>query len=301
MERLAGAGLTINGDLRSVSLVPPALATAEAQVKATWGGFRDQAMIWTAAGSEEQALAAATAVFQTLKQSGEPLVSLAPLLPPEAVQRANRRALAGLLAGRGRTPAILRPAATGGRRLRLCRRRLRPLHHEPRRAGAPVTLASLKAAGLGSLVEALVVREGEKMRLLTLAPDTPRVAALLQGEKPCRGAAGLPGPLPRQRSAAPSAATSRAFLLGATLVNVLLLVLLYRQPLKILVSALPVATGPARHVRHHGGHRDRLQPVQRDRRHPGHRPGGRLRHLHGLPGFRGARTGGRPGGPRLAG
>ena len=47
-------GLRINGDLHSMSLVPPALAKAEAQTRATWGDFRDQAMIWTPPGGSSR-------------------------------------------------------------------------------------------------------------------------------------------------------------------------------------------------------------------------------------------------------
>ena len=105
-----------------------------------------------------------------------------------------------------------------------------------------MTLASLKAAGLGSLVEALVVPEGEKMRLLTLAPATPRVAELLKADGPAGVRLVSQGRFREEISGA-IGRDFKSFLLGATLVNVLLLVLLYRRPLKILVSALPVATG----------------------------------------------------------
>jgi uncharacterized protein len=234
-------GLTINGDLRSVSLVPPALAATEAQVKATWGGFRDQAMIWTAAGSEEQSLGAATAIFNTLQQSGVPLVSLAPLLPPEAVQRANRQRWRAFWQG-AEGQAILARLDQEAAGLGFAADAFAPFTGSLSAPAAPVTLASLKAAGLGSLVEALVVPEGEKMRLLTLAPATPRVAELLKVDGPAGMRLVSQGRFREEISGA-IGRDFKSFLLGATLVNVLLLVLLYRRPLKILVSALPVATG----------------------------------------------------------
>ncbi len=234
-------GLTINGDLRSVSLVPPALATAEARVKATWGGFRDQAMIWTRPGSEEQALDDATAVFQTLEKSGEPLVSLAPLVPPEAVQRANRQRWSAFWQGPD-GQAILARLQKKAAGLGFAADAFAPFTESLAAPPAPVTLASLKDAGLGSLVEALVVPEGEKLRLLTLAPDTPQVAALLKATGPPGVRLVSQGRLREEISDA-IGRDFKGFLLGATLVNVLLLVLLYHRPLKILASVLPVATG----------------------------------------------------------
>ncbi len=234
-------GLTINGDLRSVSLVPPALAAAEAQVKATWGGFRDQAMIWTAAGGEEQALGDAAAVFNTLEQSGVPLVSLAPLLPPAAVQRANRQRWRAFWQG-AEGQAILARLDQEAAGLGFAADAFAPFTASLSAPAAPVTLASLETAGLGSLVEALVVPEGEKMRLLTLAPDTPRVAELLKADGPAGVRLVSQGRFREEISGA-IGRDFKSFLLGATLVNVLLLMLLYRRPLKILVSALPVATG----------------------------------------------------------
>jgi predicted exporter len=233
--------LKVDGDLRRMSLVPQSLAHAEQQVKETWGGFRQQAMIWTAASGEQRALEDEAAVFARLKKSGAPLVSLAPLAPPEAVQRANRqrwRAFWTGTEGRGILARLRREASTFG----FSSEAFGPFFESLGKAPAPITLSSLANVGLGDLVKTLEVRRGKRIRLLTLTSDTPRVARLFSKGAPPGARLVSQGRFRNEISSAVGG-DFKNFLFGAILINGLLLLLLYRRPLKIAVAALPVATG----------------------------------------------------------
>ena len=232
--------LTINGDLRRLSLVPPELARAEQQLAQRWGGFRDQAMVWTGADAPAAALGQANRVFQALAKAGVPMVSIAPLLPPATMQAQNRERWQAFWNGEegARILASLKKqAATLG----FADDAFAPFTRSLAAPVAPVTLTGADAAGLGSLVEALVVPEGKGVRILTLAPDSPAVAAALQGLQP---APRLVSPTRfRAEISAAIGADFRRFISWAALLAGGLLVLLFRRPGKVLAAALPVATG----------------------------------------------------------
>lgn len=232
--------LAINGDLRRLSLVPPELARAEKELAARWGGFRDQAMIWTGAEKPDAALTEADQVFQALKKASVPMVSIAPLLPPATVQAQNRQRWQAFWAGaEGRQ--ILARLKQGAATLGFADDAFAPFTQSLASAAAPVTLESARQAGLGSLVEALVVPEGAGTRILTLTPDSPAVAAALAGLQP---APRLVSPARfRAEISAAIGADFRRFISWAGLLAGTLLIVLFRRPGKVLAAALPVATG----------------------------------------------------------
>ncbi|AMV72124.1 MMPL family transporter [Desulfuromonas carbonis] len=230
----------INGDLRRMSLVPPELAAAEKRLAAEWGGFRDQAMIWTRAGAPDTALSSAAAVAQSLTAAELPMVSLAPLVPPAGVQAQNRERWQAFWTG-PRGVEILAALEREAAALGFAAGAFEPFRQSLVAPAPQITLAGAREAGLGSLVDALVVPSGEGIRILTLTPDSPRVAALVAGLGP---ALRLVSPA-RFREEIGSAISSDflRFISGAGLLAGALLILLFRRVGKVLTAALPVVTG----------------------------------------------------------
>lgn len=236
-------GLQFNGDLRRMSLTPPELLTAEHDLRSTWGDFRGQAMLWAEGEDLQQALQVNDRLFALLSQRGTGLqpVSLAPLLPAEEVQQANRRRWQAFWQGEeGRTALdrLGREARTLGFSDAAFEPFFQALAADPR----ALTLDDFEKAGLGTMVESLVSREDGKVRVLTLVPDSPEIADLLKTEPELPVRLVSQGQFRQQISEAIGRDFFR-FILSASVVVLVLLGILFRHPGKILAAATPVVTG----------------------------------------------------------
>ncbi|WP_157671776.1 MMPL family transporter [Desulfuromonas soudanensis] len=240
-----GSGLRFNGDLRTLSLVPPELAAAEAQLKETWGDFRGKALIFAEGEDLQSALAANDRLFVRLSSALPPgeIVSLAPLLPSEATQDENRSRWMAFWQGEGGKNVIARlqeKAAVLG----FAPDAFAPFLQRLRESPPPVTLEALGAAGLGELAGALVLRDEQMVRILSLVPDTAEVASLLgeAGESDWRLVSQTRF---REEVGKAIGRDFFRFILLASLAVTLLLVWLFRHPGKVLLALVPVGTGLA--------------------------------------------------------
>jgi uncharacterized protein len=234
-----------NGDLRSLSLVPEELRAAEGDLRTTWGDVRGKAMIFAEGDSLESALAANDRLFAFLQQhlSAGEAVSLAPVLPSAAVQEANRRSWEAFWQGEA-GERIQVDLQRKGEQLGFAEDAFAPFLAGVRAPGELTDPAALRQAGLGEVVEAMILNAGSGYRLLSLAPDTPEMVALFQGAKE-----ELPGVrlvsqvrFGQELSQAISRDFIR-FISAASVVVVLLLTLLFRDARKILLALVPVVTG----------------------------------------------------------
>lgn len=238
-------GLKFNGDLRRMSLVPPELAAAEQELRKTWGDFRGQAMLWARGADLEQALEANGRLFSLLKRElpAEPLVSLAPLLPSDAVQRANHARWQEFWEGdRGRRilAALQREAAALGFSADAFNPFFEALASPPK----PVTAKGMREAGLGRLVESLVVEQDGKTAVLTLVPDRPELIGLVEGRMPGEVRLVSQGRFRQEISAVIGNDFLRFFVLSLAVVG-LLLVPMYRRVGRVVAAAVPAITGLA--------------------------------------------------------
>ncbi|BCR03188.1 membrane protein [Desulfuromonas versatilis] len=248
---LAAAGwqatrVTIDGDLRAMSLTPPALAADEAKLQQTWGQVRGRAMVWSLGADLEQALAVNRQIFQRLGsgEAGAELVSLAPLLPPLAEQEANRRRWQGFWAGEEgqRVLAALDREAVA---LRFSPDAFAPFRQALAQPAAPVTPAGLHEVGLGEVIDSLVTTlDDGRVGVLNLIPETP--AALAAAETALAGLDGArlvaQGRFREEVSAAIGHDFTR-FIVSAALAVVALLVVLFRHPGRIFAALVPVLSG----------------------------------------------------------
>ncbi|OEU73577.1 MAG: hypothetical protein BA869_12675 [Desulfuromonadales bacterium C00003107] len=236
-------GLEFNGDLRRMSLVPPELAAAEQNLRQNWGDFRDQAMIWARGENLEQALVANEQLFALLQkeQPDQPMISIASLLPSTEVQQANRERWLSFWQG-AQGQRILADLRRESAALGFSEVAFSAFFKSLNAPAQPVTLQGLRQAGLGNLVDSLVLGEGTSAEVLTLVPDRPELADLVESQ--LQGTVQLvsQGRFRREISAAISHDFFR-FILSASVVVVLLLLLLFRRVGKVLAALVPVGTG----------------------------------------------------------
>jgi predicted exporter len=248
---LAGLGweaarVAVNGDLGAMSVVPAGLAADEAQLRHTWGDVRGRGMLWSLGSGPQAALAAGYRVYEGL--AGKPetgsLVSLAPLLPPPEVQRANQKRWREFWAGeQGR--AVLAALDQEAGRLGFTPQAFAPFRASLAQTPPLVTPESLRQLGLGEVVEALLAPLGNgEWGALTLLPE-----AALRSAAVDRVLAKSPetrlvsqGRFRTEVSAAIERDFFRFIALAGAVVA-LLVTLLFRRPGRILAALAPVATG----------------------------------------------------------
>jgi len=233
-------GVSFDGDLRRMSLEPPHLAAAEAHLRQTWGDFRGLAMFWSAGASREETLELNNRLFELLRERypDETPVSLAPLLPPRALQEANIARWQAFWEGT-RGARLLEQLRAEAARLGFNAKAFAPFFAALHDAPAVQDLESLNVAGLAELGKALV---GEDGSMLTLAPDHAELPALIREAFAGRVHAVSPGGFRAELSAAIDH-DFRSFITAALVAVGVLLVILFRRPLPVLAAAVPVVTG----------------------------------------------------------
>lgn len=244
VSALFASDLCFNGELRAMSLVPEQLRRDEVRLAQVWGDIRGKAMIVCEGTDLDSALAANERLYQTLvaRLPATDVVSLAPLLPAAATQVANRQRWTEFWQGEtGRN--TLAQLTVEGSRLGFSPVAFAPFHTRLTAAAAPVTPETLRAGGLGAVLDALLVPTPAGIRLLTLVPDTAEVRGLFSGANaPTDGHLVSQARFGEIVSAAIKKDFSRYLIL--TLVVVLILVVaVFREIKKILLTLVPVVTG----------------------------------------------------------
>jgi uncharacterized protein len=240
-----GSRAIFNGDMRSVNWVSKALMETEKNFKNTWGDFRDTAMVFSEGKDLESALIQNDRLFTYLKGRipEEGIISLAPLFPSKARQEENIRRWETLWnkETQDRVRALF---ISEGDRAGFQPQAFAPFFERWSLKANRVSLEDIKKAGFGELISSLVISGGDTTRILTLVPDTPQVAALFDKS----------GKLPfNARFVSQSGfnqTISRAmiknfiqYIIAASLVILVFLVLLFRRPGKVLCAMIPVITG----------------------------------------------------------
>jgi len=234
-----------NGDLRAINLISPELRQAEEELASTWGNMRGKALIFAEGPDLESALLVNDRIFRRISgrlAAGE-LVSLAPLLPSELTQKENRARWSAFW-GDGRAERLAGELARGGDALGFSGTAFAPflatLTHPP----PPASAAGLREAGMGELLDSLIVRSPGTVRVLTLVPDTPQVLAPLSRE--LKGMPGVHLVSQSRFGDTMGDAIIRDFsrYMELTSLFVLLLVIaLFRRPARIALVLVPVVTG----------------------------------------------------------
>ena len=240
-----GSRLQFNGDLRAMNYVTEGLQRAEAELRDTWGDFRSRAMVVVEAPDLETALRHNEDLFRYLQaQLGpERMLSLAPVLPSAQTQESNRARWQHFWSP-DRIAQTRRTLEEEGRRLGFRPEAFDPVLQQLAKPVEKITVDGLRAAGFGDLLESLILPTENGVNLITLVPDTSETAALF-----APGSGSPPGArLVSQKrfSRLITAAVSHDFIIffSISLAAVcLLLIGLFRHPMKVLLALIPVGTG----------------------------------------------------------
>lgn len=234
--------LKFDGDLRTMNLVPPEIRQAEKELQQTWGNLRGRAVAFVEGKDLQAALTANDQLFTYLaaRLPAGDIVSLAPIFPSAAVQASNRQGWNEFWGG-NRGQSILQALQTEAAPLGFAPDAFAPFLQQLSAAPPVIDAEGLRRAGLGEALTALVIEEKDRVRLLTLLPDTAEVAALF---------AAAPDGAHLVSQAQFGITISRAverdfarYLLVTSLVVTLLVAALFRKPTKILLTLVPAVTG----------------------------------------------------------
>ena len=236
--------LSINGELKRLSYVPPELSQAEQALADHWGNMRGRAMVFAQADDLQTALAYNEKIWQIVSRyelSAES-VSLAPLLLSARTQQQHSEQWQFFWYQE-------EPVATAlledfGRKYGFSKQAFTPFFEWLGQQPELLTLETLKSWGLAPLLDNFVQQDAEGSRLLTLIPDRPEVIAQVEAELEQ-----IPGVtlvsqsrFGHQLSRAIALDFSQ-FISLAGLVVVGFLVVLFRRVSDVLLAVLPVLSG----------------------------------------------------------
>jgi predicted exporter len=237
--------LQFNGDLRAMNLVPDEIRVAENKMRQTWGNFRGKAVIFTEGSDLQNALEANDRLFQYLSQNiaSDQIVSLAPILPSFATQQLNRQRWSEFWSDE-RKAFARHLLTTEGQPLGFTPTAFEPFFERLSRPPAPASVEKMRELGFGEILDALILQFDQKIQVLTLVPDVPEIAALINQQVPSPSGVRLVS----QRQFAQIISKAIAddfihFILKSSVVVCLLLGLLFRNLKMVLAALIPVVTG----------------------------------------------------------
>jgi predicted exporter len=239
-----GFRLKFDGDLRSINLVPQEIRAAENKLRQTWGNFRGNAVIFAEGSDLQSALETNERLFDYLspKIPAGKMVSLAPILPSLRTQRLNRNRWNEFWLEKKELARRL--LVQEGKAFGFSVGAFEPFFERLSEPSPPITAESLRKSGLGEIIDALIVRADDRVKVLTLVPDLPEVAALM--DRRAKNLSGVRFVSQNRFSQIISRAISEdftKFIAKASVVVCLLLGLLFRNIKKALLALVPVISG----------------------------------------------------------
>jgi len=237
--------LEFNGDLRALNLIPEDIREAEDNLRQTWGNFRGNAVIFAGGSDLQSALETNDRLFKLLTDAmpDETIVSLAPIMPSTAVQKINRRRWHDFWTNE-KKEHIRHLLADAGELLGFRPDAFAPFFERLTRPSVTITPKKLRALGLGDMIDSLIMQTDEGIQVLTLVPDTPKVAKII-GQRNSE-LTGIQFASQEQFRITISRAIASDFLwfvIKACLVVCLCLSLLFRNLKMVLLALIPVVSG----------------------------------------------------------
>jgi predicted exporter len=242
-----GTKLHFDGDLRSISAVTTDIVSAEQRLAETWGDVRGTAMIFSEGRDLQSALEVNERLFNYLRNTpaADQIISLAPILPSMRTQLRNQARWVDFWSnGKGKEARKLMEQK--GEPFGFSQRAFEAYFETLLAKPSPITPAALRRVGLGQLLDTFIVQAGGKVHVLTFVPDTPEIGALM-GE-------GMGRPqdsrwVSQLRFGEMVSGTIGhdfvRYVIGAFLIVLFLLIVLFRNPGKVLYAMIPVITGLA--------------------------------------------------------
>ena len=240
-----GTKLHFDGDLRSLNLVPDEIRNVESTLQRTWGNFRGTAVIFAEGPDLQTALETNDRIFRHLTRNlnSSPIVSLAPILPSLKTQQSNRQRWIAFWSDE-RKEYINQLLTTEGKLIGFKSTAFEPFFKFITGPSPPLTVENLQTIGLAEIVDTLIIRAAKNVKVLTLVPDTPEIAALLNHSDFNRSGIQFASQNQFRQTISKAIADDFIhFILKASVVVILLLGLFFRNLKKVLLALIPVVTG----------------------------------------------------------
>lgn len=237
--------LEFEGDLRKMSKVPAEIREIEERLTRNWGGLLGRALLVAEGEDLESLLPVNDRVFEKLQSvvPGPDIMSLAPLLPSAERQAENRRRWDAFWS-KARVQQARATLQDAGEGLGYSKGAFAPFFQWIDMDANPVGPQDLTSAGLGEIMRGFVLRSAERVRVLSMVPDSPELKPRLN-EAFCD--------MPQVSVISPSAFGDRLslalgrdflfFILGAAGMVLVLLAFLLRSVARMGFALIPVCTG----------------------------------------------------------
>ena len=238
-----GRQISFNGDLNKLNFRSDELINTEAYLKKTWGDVRNKSMIFSEGDDLQSALEVNDRLFRylSLKSDGSSIVSIAPILPSVKTQKANISAWNSFWAENKKEVETL--LEKEGNPLGFTDDAFEPFYKSMEASPDMILPDDIKKTGLSALMDSLVISYGGKIRVLTLAPDTVEIKNLVTGPDCPEGVRFVSQNYFGEIIRKTVGSDFIRFIFGALLVILVLLIPLFRDFKKVLLSMVPVATG----------------------------------------------------------
>ena len=238
-----GKKISFNGDLNKLNFRSEELINTEAYISNIWGNVRSKSMIFSEGDDFQSALEVNDRLFQYLSERSDSssIVSIAPILPSVKTQKnninawrsfwsVNKKHVTGILEKEGSTIGFTGDA-------------FEPFYRSMEATPALILPENIKKTGLSALLDSLVIPYGGKVRILTLAPDTGIIKDLIKSPDCPDGVRFVSQNYFSEMIRKTVGSDFIHFIAGAMLVILVLLVPLFRDFKKVLLSMVPVVTG----------------------------------------------------------
>ncbi len=237
-------GITFDGDMRSLNLTTPELKADEAYFQKTWGGG-GTAMLFAEGIDLDQALEVNDHLFAQLTSSlpADQIVSISPLLPAASKQRTRQAHWQDFWAGEqlSRLKALMEQE---GENAGFSQDAFTPFFDGIGRQLPLVTADILRAKGLGDMIDGMIIQKKGVVRILSLVPDNAEVFGLYQSDlKNIQGVRFVSQTHFGDHLSHIMGKDLYWMILGAVVLNLALVCLLYRNFINAMLAMLPGATG----------------------------------------------------------
>jgi len=239
----SGRQISFNGDLNKLNYRSDALKDIERDIKNAWGDLQSKAMIFSEGDDLESALRVNERLFQYLTENSgsQAVISIAPVLPSTETQKTNIAAWNSFWeSNKNRVRDLLDKE---GSSIGFTGDAFDPFIKGLDESPALITPETIKKTGMTALIDSLIIPYNDKIRILTLTPDNDSLRALLKSPDSPDGvrfiSQGYIGEMIRKTVGHDFV----RFIIGALAVILLLLIPLFRDIKKVILSMVPVVTG----------------------------------------------------------
>ena len=237
-------GITFDGDMRSLNLTTPALKSDESYFQKTWGGG-GTAMLFAEGHDLNQALEVNDRLFARLKRRlpADQIVSISPILPSVSRQL-FRQARWQDFWSRERVARLKAVIGKEGADAGFSRDAFTPFFDSIDMQIPLVTADILRSRGIGDMIDGMIVQKNGTVRVLSLVPDNAEVFGLYQSElKNIQGVRFVSQTRFGDHLSHVMGKDLFGMILGAVVLNLALVYLLYRNIINALLAMVPGVTG----------------------------------------------------------